>query len=655
MSGRLHKILKDQTTASDLETVQTDGTTNPPNLSAAATTASAPPFYTADLCGNFISVNAAYRRLAASMVNAMPVDHQAGNDTMPEPVFPLDEVIANVIAMAAGTTRTENLETTDGLRSFSSNHFPIHNDSGLIVAVGGMYTDVSDKDTQGLAQLVAQDRFDDIARLVTDLIWETDTDFNLVYVSSRVNEVLEIHPREIMGKNMFDIGTFKPRDGERNQPLLTRETRSPFRDINFLITLADGRTRKLFLSGLPMFSDTGAFKGFRGTATEISAETAARRNASISRDRLTAAIENISEGFALFDAEDRLILFNNRFKEYLAGIARFLVPGAAFSGVLEAAVNSGFVTGPENALLEWNVLHTEATEQIAANIELHLASGRWIRISDRSTEDGGVVTIVSDVTDMKNREEALRSSKELAEQGSRAKSEFLANMSHELRTPLNAIIGFTEVMRDQALGPIGNERYQEYIHDILDSGRHLLGVINDILDVSKADAGKLELHEEKVSLKREADATIRLFCDQAEAAEVAISSNLPNDLPPFYSDQRKIRQIFLNLVSNAVKFTPAGGTVRIDGGLNKEGGVTIQIIDTGIGIKKEDIPAALSAFGQVDSSLARRFDGTGLGLPLTVALIKLHDGDLKLESTPGEGTCISIAFPANRVLSGPRA
>jgi signal transduction histidine kinase len=436
--------------------------------------------------------------------------------------------------------------------------------------------------------------------------------------------------------------------------LLTRETRSPFRDINFHITLADGRTRKLFLSGLPMFSDTGAFKGFRGTATEISDETAARRNASISRDRLTAAIENISEGFALFDAEDRLVLFNNRFKEYLAGIARFLVPGATFSGIVEAAVNSSFVTGPENALSEWNVLHTEATEQIAGNIELHLASGRRIRISDRSTEDGGVVTIVSDVTDMKNREEALRSSKELAEQGSRSKSEFLANMSHELRTPLNAIIGFTEVMRDQALGPIGNERYQEYIHDILDSGRHLLGVINDILDVSKADAGKLELHEEKVSLKREADATIRLFGDQAKAADVGISANFPNDLPPFFSDQRKIRQIFLNLVSNAVKFTPAGGTVRIDGGLNKEGGVTIQIIDTGIGIKKEDIPAALSAFGQVDSSLARRFDGTGLGLPLTVALIKLHDGDLKLESTPGEGTCISIQFPPSRVLSGPR-
>jgi signal transduction histidine kinase len=235
------------------------------------------------------------------------------------------------------------------------------------------------------------------------------------------------------------------------------------------------------------------------------------------------------------------------------------------------------------------------------------------------------------------------------EEASRAKSEFLAQMSHELRTPLNAIIGFSEMIRDAAIGPV-DARYREYGSDINSAGRHLQNIINDILDISKLEDGRLELRDEIVSIADTVEACRRIVAAMAEVAGVTLRVALPGALPLIRSDQLRFRQILLNLMSNGVKFTPAGGRVAVWAAVEDDG-VVIAVEDTGIGMKPEDIPIALEPFRQIDGVLSRRFDGTGLGLPLANALVELHGGRLAVESAPGKGTVVRVLLPLERVVS----
>jgi PAS domain S-box-containing protein len=246
--------------------------------------------------------------------------------------------------------------------------------------------------------------------------------------------------------------------------------------------------------------------------------------------------------------------------------------------------------------------------------------------------------------------DALRMAKEEAELANRSKSEFLANMSHELRTPLNAIIGFSEVITKQLFGPVGSERYSDYAKDIYDSGVHLLHIINDILDVSKAEAGKLELHESVIEMGVTVEVALRLLKERAENGQVKLSATAPQVMPTIWGDERIIKQILINLLSNAVKFTPAGGWVTVEIDIEPNGELAILVRDTGIGISEDDLPAVLSPFGQVESSLSRKHAGTGLGLPLVKRLVELHGGTFELLSTEGEGTTAIVRLPSDRVL-----
>lgn len=283
--------------------------------------------------------------------------------------------------------------------------------------------------------------------------------------------------------------------------------------------------------------------------------------------------------------------------------------------------------------------------------------GKQIRVTMSGTairdEQGAVLyyeAMLVDITERYQAEQALIVAKEQADYANRSKSEFLANMSHELRTPLNAIIGFGEIIKDQLFGPVGNAQYSEYAKDIHDSGQHLLSLINDILDMSKMEAGKRELHDQIMDFNDVAQAALRLVAHRAKEGRVKLAVVIEPALPKIRAEEKAMKQVIVNLVSNAVKFTPEGGSVTMTAGLMPDGRVKIAIADTGIGIKAEDIATVLAPFGQIESALSRKHQGTGLGLPITKELIELHGGELKIDSTFGEGTTVWFTLPVERVI-----
>jgi PAS domain S-box-containing protein len=278
---------------------------------------------------------------------------------------------------------------------------------------------------------------------------------------------------------------------------------------------------------------------------------------------------------------------------------------------------------------------------------------RWIVVTGRLllNPDGKpyrAIGTCSDITEQKRHEADLAAAKTEAERASRTKSEFLANMSHEIRTPLNAILGFSEIIKDALMGSVA-ERYRSYAADIHSSGQYLLKVINDVLDLSKIEAERLELHEEPVEIAEIVEACRRLVGERAQAGRIAVTVDLSPGMPPVLADAMRLKQIVLNLLANAIKFTPAGGQVKVSTSLRADG-VGIRVEDTGIGMDADEIPRALEPFQQIESTLSRRYEGTGLGLPLAKRLVELHGGILEIASEPGVGTTVTILLPRQRVI-----
>jgi PAS domain S-box-containing protein len=315
-------------------------------------------------------------------------------------------------------------------------------------------------------------------------------------------------------------------------------------------------------------------------------------------------------------------LVNGRDTDETGAIDRGLIAGDATPAPFETAIRD--INGEERVLL---------TEKAVLDDDV----GRPML----------VVTVSLDITDRKRAELAVLGAKEDAELANHSKTEFLANMSHELRTPLNAIIGFSQLMADEVLGPLGNTKYSGYARDICNSAEHLLGIINDILDVSKLEAGKLELEEELIDVAAVARNLLHFVADRAGALDVTIDTEIDSGLPRLRADQRKLKQILLNLVTNALKFSHPGGRVMLRARA-VDGAVTIEVVDNGIGMDDAEIATAVTRFGQVASTWNRKHAGTGLGLPLAIGLVELHDGALEIKSRKGEGTTVTVTFPAKR-------
>jgi two-component system cell cycle sensor histidine kinase PleC len=408
----------------------------------------------------------------------------------------------------------------------------------------------------------------------------------------------------------------------------------------------------------------GGFTRLVGVALDVTEERIAQVRAQAAEVRLQGAIESVPEGFVLWDRQERLVLCNQNFRRFFGLEPRLLKPGAPRNAV-ERLTRAAFKGAPPAMRGE------EAREA-------ELEDGRWITMSERRTADGGYVVTYVDVTALKQQEQARRLNEEQlqravvgleraraeadelaqkyaaekvrAEGANRAKSEFLANMSHELRTPLNAINGFSEMMVGEMFGPLGDDRYRTYSQDILNSGQHLLALINDVLDMSKIEAGKLNLRFEPVRLDELAEDAVRLIKNRAETAGLAVAIDVPA-LPEVEGDYRALKQVLLNLLSNAVKFTPRGGRVvlKAEGRRDNMGErVRVSVADTGIGIAAQDMIRLARPFEQIESQQSKTQQGTGLGLALSKSLVEMHGGMLEIESQPGVGTTVSFLLPVRQ-------
>jgi two-component system cell cycle sensor histidine kinase PleC len=385
--------------------------------------------------------------------------------------------------------------------------------------------------------------------------------------------------------------------------------------------------------------------------------------------RLRDAIETIPEAFVLWDADNRLVLCNSNFQELHHLPDEAVASGTAYEAIVAAG---------RKPIIRTAIANDDSLPRGARTFEAQLDDGRWMHISERRTKDGGYVSVGTDITKIKQHEEKLvegekrqiatiddlrksqqtlelqtgeladlaekyAEEKNRAEEANQTKSKFLANMSHELRTPLNAIIGFSEIMEAAMFGPLGAEKYTEYSRDIRESGEYLLDVINDILDMSKIEAGGIRLAPETVELEPILADCLRVVSTRASEKRLALEAAVDSKIC-FNADRRAVKQIALNLLSNAVKFTPDGGEVRVRG-RRRGGRVTIAIEDNGIGIAKEALRKLGRPFEQVESQLTKRHQGSGLGLAIAKSLVELHGGSMRIRSTLGQGTTVVVRLP----------
>ncbi len=402
-----------------------------------------------------------------------------------------------------------------------------------------------------------------------------------------------------------------------------------------------------------------------GVAFDLSGAKSIAPGAAIAETRLRDAIESIPEAFVLWDANGRLAIWNKRFASTFRIPGKVLKPGFTIDQVSTCAGAGGDILNEHFGPIEIEEPET---------LEVGLPGSRWAHVSRRRTAEGGCVCVAANVTDLKRRASAQKKKerelqqtvedlegsrrdlsetmqkyqyeKYRAEDANRSKSEFLANMSHELRTPLNAINGFSEVMQSELYGPLGDDKYKEYIGDILASGKHLLELIDDILDMSKIEAGRLTLEPKKVELEKLLSESTRLVAKRAADAGVTLTTSVGH-APPVWADTRAVKQVTLNLLSNAIKFTPRGGEVTLTAEADLDG-VTIIVADSGSGIERAQLKKLGSPFELAESHFAKANAGSGLGLALSKSLMEMQGGILAIASQPGKGTVACATFPRRK-------
>ncbi len=363
-------------------------------------------------------------------------------------------------------------------------------------------------------------------------------------------------------------------------------------------------------------------------------------------DLLQSTLENMGEGLSVFAADGRLVAWNEKFVELL-DLAVELTTETNLRDILALQIARGDF-GPVDPSTDLADRFARFFREVPLVRERLTSSGRALHIRRRGMPDGAVVSLYSDVTERKAAETKMAQAWAQAELANRAKSDFLANMSHELRTPLNAIIGFSEILSGEHLGPLKNPRYLEYASDIHTSGQHLLSIINDVLDMSKIEAGKLEIHDEKILVRELLASSARMVRERARKQSVELVTKIADPDHMIVADERAMKQCLLNLLSNAIKFSQPGGAIVIEASVADDGGSIVSIADDGIGMTEDELRRAMQPFGQAQASTTRAYGGTGLGLPITQGLVEAHGGVMSVVSAPGQGTRVTITLPPER-------
>ena len=463
--------------------------------------------------------------------------------------------------------------------------------------------------------------------------------------------IFGITPDQAIGRRLAD---FTDPDFAREVEVRERvamRTRSTSHGVDDTFVI-DGVKRSFLASKVPIVDPDGISRQIVSVATDVSTLKSVEQKARAAEAQLRAALDSIPEGFAIFDEQDRLMVSNRpyalMFTEH-GDPAR--LQGMTFEALVRQAIKDGEPPEPGFEIETW-VAERVRRHQFPSDEPylMKTGSGRWISVSEQRVPGIGIVGIRTDVTRLMETEAELRLARDQAEAANRAKSQFLANMSHELRTPLNAIIGFSEIIEGQIFGPAGSPRYVEYARDIADSGRHLVSLIGDVLDMSKIEAGRLELEESHVDPLGVIESAVALVRGDAVARGVRLTQDTSGlAQTALWVDARAMRQVLLNLLSNAIKFTPHGGRVEVRGWRSPDG-VAIAVADTGVGIASAEIAHVTEPFRQSPGTAAQ-YGGTGLGLSITKHLVEMHQGRLEIESAPGKGTTVTVWLAATRVAT----
>ena len=510
-----------------------------------------------------------------------------------------------------------------------------------------------------LALMLAENRMRDMVEASSDWLWEMGPDLRFKFVSNRLAGLSDADVAALIGKawNETTKTDFDPAGWARHADAMSQH--QPFRDFVYLDKTPSGDLRWRKVSGRPFFDQGGCFQGYRGTGTDVTEQMQADaklrkalKDRQESEDKFRSLVADFPGAVYRCDCDpDCTVQFISDAIEDLCGR-----PASDF-GAPQAHGLAGMIHAADRAMAEDVIMGAVAQRRpFAAEYRIVHKDGsiRWVHNKGRAVfgEDGKPQHLdgaIFDITERKQAEVALIRAKTGAENANRAKSAFLALMSHEFRTPLNAIIGFSDLIRSEAHGPIGNELYKEYLQDIMMSGNLLLALINDILDLSKAEAGKVTLNEAPASIAEIANESATMVRQQARDADVILESSAAPALPALLCDARMVKQILLNLLTNAIKFTPAGGRIMLEANLAGEG-LRVVVRDTGIGIADADLPKALADFGRVDGEFGRNRPGTGLGLPLAKHLAEAHGASFAIDSQIDVGTTVTIVFPRGRLI-----
>ncbi len=497
----------------------------------------------------------------------------------------------------------------------------------------------------------SEGRFRDFGETSSDWFWETDANHHYTYLSRNFERFTGTSPASLIGKPRDKLVT-EANEEARQIHRGAIASLEPFRGIEITWRAPSGQLHHIRSSGKPMFGRDGRFQGYRGSAVDVTQELEAQSKAEAAQTQLIEAIESIPYAIALFDADERFVMANSQYRDTIdAQVRDLLTPGIRFEDLVREGAKRGLYRIPSNDVETYVAARMADHRRLSCSREHQMGDGTFVRVTEHRTRDGGFVVTLTDITDLKNQAEALRRARDEAESASRAKSEFLANMSHELRTPLNAVLGFAEVMDQELLGALGNERYREYSRDISASASHLLGIINDMLDLARIEAGRFDIAEDVLDVEDLVSQCVSFLQPSITKAGVQVMLSPPGSQIGLRADQRAMRQVLLNILSNACKFSPQGSTIEIAWACDKDDRLRLSVTDQGEGMSASDVVNAFMPFGQVKNAMTSQREGTGLGLPISRSLLDLHNGEIEIDSTPGEGTTVLITLPADRVFN----